>query len=404
MGTKIILILGLVSTVRLFAQSGCTDPQAINFDASAQFNDGSCQYAPSTHTPTLLQNLSPVLKENSGMVVWNNHIWMLNDGGSLPMLLKLDLNGNIVDSLVLTSATNVDWEALTQSPTHLYIGDFGNNAGNRTDLAIYEVSKQDVLASTTHEVSSIKRTFNYADQAQFNGPTNGHAFDCEAFYCDQDSLVMLTKNWNNLYTKRYRFPTLWQDTLSISPIDSLFVDGLITDVSIDAPSKRVVALGYKNNGSNFYTSFVYVFFDFLGSNIFSGNKRRIELGNMLSLGQTEGIAWQDSVHAFISSEQIASIITIPPKLFSTDFTTYFNGNAGLNETTQSVTVHPNPGNGFIYIPIEFTGETVRIYSAMGTFIIEKPVENEGRIDLGGLAVGTYVIKAGAFHARFIKID
>ena len=404
MATKIILILGLVSTVRLFAQSGCTDPQAINFDASAQFNDGSCLYAPSTNTPTLVQNLSPILMENSGMIVWDDHIWILNDGGSLPMLFKLDYSGNILDSLVISSATNVDWEALTQSPTHLFIGDFGNNAGNRADLSIYQVSKQDVLTTTTHEVPSEKRTFKYADQTQFNGPTNGHAFDCEAFYYDQDSLVMLTKNWNNFYTKRYRFPTFWQDTLSISPIDSIFADGLITDISFDAASNRAIALGYKNNGSNFYTSFVYVFFDFFGSDIFSGNKRRIELGNMLSLGQTEGIAWKDSMHAFISSEQISSIITIPPKLFSTDFTTYFNGNVGLHETTQSVTVHPNPGNGFIYIPNEFMDETVRIYSAMETLIMEKPVENEGRVDLVGLAAGTYVIKAGAFHARFIKID
>jgi hypothetical protein len=404
LGTKIVLAAFCVFASGLLrAQSGCTDPQAMNYDASALFNDGTCLYSPTNDTPTLVQNLSSRLIENSGMLVWDDHIWMLNDGGSLPMLFKLDLSGNIVDSVLVSSSTNVDWEGLTQSSTHFYIGDFGNNAGNRTDLAIYQVSKSDLSTTTTHSVPAEKRVFKYTDQHQFNGPSNGHAFDCEGLYYDHDSLVLLTKNWNNFYAKRYRMPAIWQDTLSISPVDSMFMDGLITDVSFDSSSNKVLALGYKNNGSNFYTSFVYLLFDFNGSDIFSGNKRRLELGNMLSLAQTEGIAWIDSVHAFISSEQISSIITIPPKLFSCNFTSYFSGNVGVADQ-QSQNIYPNPCAGFIQIPEVLRGKKLAIYSVSGHLEKEQQLENESYVDVSDLPNGSYFMSIGEFHFRLIKAD
>ena len=142
MGTKIVLAAFCVfASGYLRAQSGCTDPQAMNYDASALFNDGTCLYSPTNYTPILVQNLSSRLIENSGMLVWDDHIWMLNDGGSLPMLFKLDLAGNIIDSVLVSSSTNIDWEGLTQSSTHFYIGDFGNNySGNRKNLQILKIN------------------------------------------------------------------------------------------------------------------------------------------------------------------------------------------------------------------------------------------------------------------------
>ena len=86
-------------------------------------------------------------------------------------------------------------------------------------------------------------------------------------------------------------------------------------------------LGYKNNGANFYTSFIWMLWDYNANDFFSGNKRRIEIGTMLSLGQTEGIALKGNASGFVSSEEISSVITIPPKLLKFDFSEYFNGEA-----------------------------------------------------------------------------
>ena len=46
------------------------------------------------------------------------------------------------DFLSVNKEENVDWEDITQDETHIYIADFGNNNGNRTDLKIYKILKQ----------------------------------------------------------------------------------------------------------------------------------------------------------------------------------------------------------------------------------------------------------------------
>jgi hypothetical protein len=398
---KIILILLCFGPfVGLFSQIGCTDPQADNFDVSASINDGSCVYPLTNHAPVFIQNLASILLENSGMIYWNEHLWMVNDGGSSPCLFKLDQSGIIIDTFCITNATNVDWEALTQSESRIYIGDFGNNAGNRTNLCIYEVNKSDLL-SGNNQILAQKRTFKYGAQTTYSYPTNGHSFDCESFYFDNDSLVLLSKGWDNFYSKRYRFESEWNDTLTIFPQDSMFVDGLLTDVSFDSASKRVIALGYKNNGSNFYTSFVYLLFDYSAAAIFNGNKRRIELGNMITLSQTEGIAFKDSVSGFISAEQITSVITIPPKLFSFDFTTFFSGDSGINALVMDLdrAIYPNPSAQIIRVPSQWIGKTVQIQNLMGQVFGEKVVDTSLLLDLGNFPIGGYILTVDGKHYR-----
>jgi hypothetical protein len=137
------------------------------------------------------------------------------------------------------------------------------------------------------------------------------------------------------------------------------VDGLITDASIDSQSGNLVLLGYKNNGSNFYTSFVYLLFDFPTNQFFEGNKRRIEIGNMLTLSQTEGIAWRNQFSGFVSSEQItSSFLTIQPKLFEFDFNSYLeNDTLGLLAFNDpKILIYPNPTNSYVNVEIE--GELV----------------------------------------------
>jgi hypothetical protein len=376
----------------VYAQNGCTDPQAVNFDVSATINDGSCIYTTSNYSPSLLQNLPSILLENSGMIFWNDYLWMVNDGGSSPSIYKLDQSGNVLDTISVANATNIDWEALSQSNTQIFIGDFGNNAGNRTNLAIYEINKSELL-SGGGQVSAQKHTFKYGDQLNFSLPTNNHSFDCESFYFDNDSLVLLSKAWTNFYTKRYRFPSDWNDTLTIYPQDSIYTDGLITDVSIDTPSKRVFALGYKNNGSNFYTSFVYLLFDYPGSSLFNGNKRRIELGNMLTLSQTEGIAFKDSNSGFLSAEQITSVITIPPKLFSLDFTSFLSGDLGVIDdlAEKEFGPFPNPTVQYVKVPKEWIGKNLFIQNALGQLLEERKIDDTLVLDMSNFPNGTYYL-------------
>jgi hypothetical protein len=336
-----------------FSQSGCTDPQAQNYDPIALSNDGSCIYGTSNYTPTLISDLSDVLTENSGLTFFNNSIYNINDGGNSTFLNELAQDGSILRNIYLDSMQNVDWEGITQSETEFFIGDFGNNAGSRTNLKVYRINKDEVLQNDTVSSSCIQ--FYYPDQTNFVNQSNNHNFDCEAMIFYHDSIHLFTKGWANLYTKHYIIPLNGGDSVAAIFSDSLFVDGLITDASIDSQTGKLVLLGYKNNGSNFYTSFVYLLFDYPNNQFFKGNKRRIEIGNMLTLSQTEGITWKDQNSGYISSEKItSSFLTIPPKLFGFDFTTYFE-----NDTLSSAAIddlemmiYPNPINDILNIEID----------------------------------------------------
>jgi len=378
---KIIFILFSIGISGFyFGQIGCTDPQAQNYNPSAVINDGSCIYATTNFSPLLLADLPANLAENSGLTFYNNSIYSINDGGNSTIINELSQNGSLIRDIHIDSSQNVDWEAITASETELFIGDFGNNSGTRTNLKIYRINKNEVILNDT--VNSTFIQFYYPDQTNFNTQLNNNNFDCEAFIYFQDSLHLFTKGWANLYTKHYIVPLNNADPVAAILKDSLFVDGLITDASIDSQSGNLVLLGYKNNGSNFYTSFVYLLFDFPTNQFFEGNKRRIEIGNMLTLSQTEGIAWKNQFSGFISSEQItSSFLTIQPKLFEFDFNSYLeNDTLGLLAFNDpKILIYPNPTNSKVNIEFESnflsSGCKVFIDNGLGQNVFTSSVTN-----------------------------
>ena len=327
MGYKIILIVLIALPFSFLSQWGCTDPQAINYDGNASMNDGSCIYSPTNYTLNLVNNLSDILQENSGLIRVGDFLYTFNDSGSGAVIYELDTLGLVLRTITISGATNVDWEAITANATHVFIGDVGNNNGNRHDLCLYRFLKSNLTLDT---IQAEKLPFYWSDQTQFTSLPNANNYDCEAIVADADSVTLYTKNWVDLNTRRYRLPSFWIDTLAAQLMDSFAVDGLITDACVDTVMNRSYLLGYKNNGSNFYTSFVWCLWDYQDHQVFSGNRRRIEVGNVLSLAQTEGIALKSTNKGYINSEKVTSVITIAPKLFEFDFSQFVEPIAAVN--------------------------------------------------------------------------
>ena len=327
MGYKNILIVLISLPFSFLSQWGCTDPQATNYDANASMNDGSCIYSPTNYTLNLVNNLSDVLQENSGLIRVGDFLYTFNDSGSGAVIYELDTLGTVLRTIVISGAMNVDWEAITSNSTHVFIGDVGNNNGNRHDLCLYRFLKSDLTLDT---IQAEKLPFYWSDQTQFTSLPNANNYDCEAIVAETDSVTLYTKNWVDLKTRRYRLPSFWIDTLAAQLMDSFAVDGLITDACVDSVMNRSYLLGYKNNGSNFYTSFVWCLWDYQDHQVFSGNRRRIEVGNVLSLAQTEGIALKSTNKGYINSEKVTSVITIAPKLFEFDFSQFVEPIAAVN--------------------------------------------------------------------------
>ena len=323
------LFISLLFSPIIFGQFGCTDSQATNFNASASINDGSCLYNPTNYSLNLVANLVDTLSENSGLVWAAGKLYTFNDSGSGTKVYEVTANGTIIRTIHIANSTNVDWEAMTSDSTYFYIGDFGNNNGNRTDLCIYRLLKSEVTNNALDTVVAEKMNFSWADQLDFTSAYNANDFDCEAFYATEDSLFLFSKNWVDLKTKCYSLPNYWIDTLNATLNSQFDVDGLITDACKDTINDRIYLLGYKNNGSNFYTSFIWCLWDHASNFIFSGNKRRIEIGNVLTVSQTEGITLSDNGTAYVSAEKVINIITIPAKLFNLNFSAYFEESTGI---------------------------------------------------------------------------
>ena len=330
-------LLLLLSSLNIFntlqAQPGCTDPLAINFNANATSNDGSCQYPATNLTPVFKTNISNTLDENSGLVWANGALWTHNDGGSEPKIYRIDtLTNAILQTVTIEGATNTDWEDIAFDGANMYIGDFGNNAnGNRTDLRIYKFPIAAIPSGTgtTVPASAVERiNFAYEDQTNFDpAGSNNTRFDCEALFFRNNQLHVFTKNWLDKTTTHYTLPAI-AGTFQAQKLETIYVDGLITAADISA-SGVLILLGYDlSTGSAFF----WQIWDYSNGLFFNGNKRRVELGSVLATGQVEGLCFRSNRYGYFSNEKTAGII--PARLYSFEL--------GLNLLTPVVDLNMNP--------------------------------------------------------------
>ncbi len=341
----IFIFIGIIFPSISQAQTGCTDPQATNFDATAIENDGSCIYAPTSYAPTIITELAPNLPECSGLAFFDNKLWTHLDGGNADHIYQVDtLTGTIAETVTISNADNKDWEDLAQDEEHLYIGDFGNNFGDRMDLRIYKIKKSNLLAGTP---APELIEFSFSDQTDFTSNQNAHNYDCEAFFYYQDSLHLFSKNWVDFKTRHYVLPTT-PGIHTAELRDSLEVQGLITgaDVSEDG---SILLLGY-NPFVNLET-FLWLLFDFQGNDFFSGNKRRISLGSLTANSQVEGIVFKDLTSGFICSEKFTDLFKA--KLLSFDISQFLSDPVATNRVLadNEVQIFPNPVSDFLQIDI-----------------------------------------------------
>ena len=301
------------------AQSGCTDTQALNYDVNAVVNDGSCVYPPTTLPSQVLCDIDSIfLEETSGIVPLGPDLWSHADGAEHTIYRIDSLSPAILQPVDVNRGGNTDWEDMTWSGDYVYIGDFGNNSGSRTNLRILRVLRSDITDTTTNVDADIIN-FYYVDQVDFTANHNNHPFDCEAFFFWNDSLHLFTKDWANHRTKHYIIPA---DTgnHAAQVVDSFDVQGLITSASIQDDG-LIVLLGYSFSGGA--QCFVWMLNDYEGGRFFSGNKRRFFLGSPGVVGQSEGICLRGENKGYITNEKFQQFIfNVPPQLRAFDLSPY----------------------------------------------------------------------------------
>jgi len=290
------LLLFILCTINANAQTwGCTDSYSKTYDPNATQNNGSCLYENIKIKPQYSVQLNDSIKETSGLIAFDSLLWTHNDDHD-KTIYGLDSLGKIKKKILLDKVINHDWEEISQDSSHLYIGDFGNNAtGNRTNLAILKIEKKSFL-----EGNPIIETisFTYSDQKDFLPKRqNTTDFDCEAFIVSKDSIYLFTKQWKSSGTSIYMLPN--QAGNHIAKLkDSLNTKGLVTGAVYLEAKKLIVLCGYSKMGK----PFLQLLYDFRDHNFLSGNKRRIELH--LPFHQIEGITTTDGLHYYVTNESL----------------------------------------------------------------------------------------------------
>lgn len=302
----IFLLALLLHGGALLAQAGCTDPQALNFEPGAVENDGSCLYPPTDYLLQELAVLPAQVDESSGLAHVDGKLWTHNDSGDNAWLYRIDPEtGALLQTVTVVNAQNQDWEDLANDGTYVYIGDFGNNPGNRTNLRIFRIPIAGL--NSGGPVAELVE-FHYPDQTDFSVNQNNHNYDCEAFFHLNDSLHLFTKNWADLQTRHYTVPAQ-PGTYTAILRDSIPVQGLITGADVNDEG-QVLLLGYNTFTAS---SFMWLLFDYPGTAFFQGNKRRINLGSVFINSQTEGICFEPGTReGWVSAERASAL---PQRLF-----------------------------------------------------------------------------------------
>ncbi|WP_299799430.1 hypothetical protein [uncultured Maribacter sp.] len=290
--------------------------------------------------------------ETSGLIYFNGSLITHNDSGNEAVLYELDTLTLLIQRRVnITNISNIDWEAISQDDDYIYIGDFGNNVGTRTDLAVHRILKEEYLSSNTVTATTIN--FSYENQQAFENNGNSD-WDAEAFFVIDDRIVVLTKQWQSLGSVAYEF-SKFPGTYTANIVGNIEEVGLITDATYDAESNRLVVIGY----TSILSPFVGVV-DHLNFNaVFEGYLQQ-SLG--LNFIQAEGLTQTSSNNYFFSSEYYSRqtpTVESPSRLFSfqiADIVTEEPEESEEPETPEEPEETENPENPIIPVVPENSNE------------------------------------------------
>ncbi len=242
--------------------------------------------------------LPSVLIESSGIYVSSpNRIWSHNDSGYTNELFLFDTTGTLLRTLLISNATNVDWEDLAvDNMNRVYINDAGNNSNDRTDLKIYRIPDPETI--TADQVTAEIINFVFEDQTQFPPPPSNRNFDIEAIVWKSDSLFLFTKNRSNPQTgfcKMYKMPA-HPGTHTALLVDSVFLgetnhEARVTAADIHRQTGELVLLTRTK---------IVSFVNYPGNRFFEG----IMTENYFttSMGQIEAISFTGDGRIFITEE------------------------------------------------------------------------------------------------------
>jgi len=151
----------------------------------AQAQEGSA--APVASRCEVVRAAAPLpeqVRETSGLARGAAGFWTHNDAGNEPVLYRIDDAGALAQVVAIGGATLTDWEDIEAAPcddgTCLFIGDIGDNDGERAHVTIFRVAEPAPGAEAV-QASAVRLT--YPDGAR----------DAEALFIVGGTAYVVTK-------------------------------------------------------------------------------------------------------------------------------------------------------------------------------------------------------------------
>jgi len=363
------------------------------------------------------------INESSGLEYLESSYYTHNDDTDVK-LFEFDLTtGNIVREVVINSASNIDWEDLACDGDYMYIGDFGNNNGNRTNLKIYKCPIEASSGNLDNFVTPEEIKFSYAEQIDFNPGNKNHNFDAEAIISIDTALFLFTKNWVNDKTHIYQLSKT-PGTYSVSKIDEIEVPGLVTAAEYIEDLNVVVLIGYTEVNGVISDNFATIVANFNNNQFSSGDIFNVDI-SVSGSKKTEGLVIDDAYNLYVSSEANAgysqtlyglnlyavldSFLSINDTIVNPNDTTYMDTtNTNPDDTTsilifdqeKLVNFYPNPVDDELNI-VYFDLIETHIYDLNGKCIVKS---SEKQINLSMLNSGIYFLKLINKAGEIIQIS
>lgn len=332
--------------------------------------------------------LDTELDGTSSLFYWNGELWSCGDHGKLKLFALDTVSAEVKETLTIPARVN-DMEEVTQDEEYLYFGDFGNNSSvQRDDLRILRCRKSELSDGDSCHFDTI--LFTYPGYQP--GPLEGIAetdFDCEAMIAAGDSLYLFTKQWGSFKTDCYALPKT-SGSYTAVPHGTLNAEGLVTGACYRPEMRLLVLCGY----NSVVQPFVYVLYDFEGTDFFGGQREKLLLTNGMGT-QTEGIATLDGEHYYLTNEHFTGLGNRPAQLLSLDLTDCLHdylhpdtSHVAISATSprQTLALYPNPTSGVVYI--SGVEAHASVYDMQGHLVAQSVGK---RIDLSAQPKGAYFV-------------
>lgn len=230
---------------------------------------------------------SALVSECSGLVQslrYPGVFWALGDSGAGAVIVPVRADGRLAPGwkgpVRVEGCKNYDWEDLAlDGRGNLIIADVGNNNGRRQQLMLHFVREPKPGVSTVRPDRTVR--VHYADQQAASAD-----YDCEAVFCVDDRIFLLTKRRSDARTVLYLLSgDSPHHSNPLRRVGSFDIGGLVTAADVSPNGKLVAVLTY---------TAVWVFdYEPRRGDIFAGRIRRKPF-----------FAWQGEALAFDGNDSL----------------------------------------------------------------------------------------------------